>query len=361
MRRTSDATPTARPESGPKPRARVEGRAGELPEVTDLGPVAVATSKAAHEERREVRRRWGRRKGQAGHVLSGAISIPEIAPVEDEFTAEARASEAEAVKRLAEAQRVRSLAVTEASVQRREVSARRWKAAYAYEPDRRTLYDSLPAVTRKEINNRSTWVEITPCQLPETWTAAAARLSRGRSGRIQDKHAVAHLVVSWPEGVEPTPGQAATTCRRMMQRLGLDPDRHATAAWLHADSKATHCHLVVARTRGDGAVWMPRLGPDRAMALEARLMAVEHGDEWAQEMTTYKAIHGRGEHFYGKGQAHALMVHPDGRREKIAWQGPEVDARMERDPIALSQHAGVTLGKMIGFRPAASVCRYAGQ
>ena len=348
----SDATPTAMPDAAPNARARVEGRGAEQSEATDRG--AVATSQADQRERRDVRRQWGRRKGRAAEGQ-------EVAPAEDELTAEARAAEADAIKRLEKAHRAQALEMAETLCKRKEVSARRWKSAYAYEPERRTLHDSLPAVKTRQVSDRATWVEITTGQSPETWHAAASRLSRGRSNRIQDKHAAAHLVVSWPEGVEPTPGQAATTCRRMMQRLGLDPDRHETAAWLHADSKATHCHLVVARTRQDGAVWMPRLGPDRAMALEARLMAVEHGDEWAQEMTTYKAIHGRGEHFYAKGEAHALMVHPDGRRDKIAWQGPEVDARMEDDPLAICQHAGVTLGKVIGFRPAATVCRYAGQ
>lgn len=178
------------------------------------------------------------------------------------------------------------------------------------------------------------------------------------NARIRTQHQVAHLVVSWAaETIHP--GAAAATAARMCARIGIDPQRQRVVSVMHLDGKHAHMHILAARVRDDGGAWVPGLGVDRALALEASQLAQDHGQVWDQRMIARSARSGAAAAFAAKGELAGEIRYEDGERTRIAWQGPDVSARIDAGHFSLGEHAGVCVARLIGYRPADRMVRYA--
>lgn len=242
----------------------------------------------------------------------------------------------------------------------RDHQRNRWDVAIStHEPMLRASSDDL---LEPEIGPEgpAQWVSLTP-ELglqPEIMEQTIERLTRFKSQRIKPQHATAHFVVAWAPGDEVTPGEAIVTGRRLLARVGIDHLQQECAAYIHHDGATQHLHLVVARTRRDGGVWTAGLGVDRALALESRLMAHEHGEEWDQRMVARSGQSKGALRLLEEGMLGGYIVHVDGSRARIDYQGPEVAARMEGDVLTMARHGGAHLAKMVGQRGARVLISY---
>lgn len=242
----------------------------------------------------------------------------------------------------------------------REHQRNRWDVAIStHEPlQRASSNDFLEPEIGPE--GPAQWVSLTPERdlRHETVEQTIERLTRFKSQRIKPQHAMAHFVASWEPEHEVTPGEAIVTGRRLLARVGINPLQQECAAYIHHDGATQHLHLVVARTRRDGGVWTAGLGVDRALALESRLMAHEHGEEWDQRMVARSGRSKGALRLLEEGMLGGYIVHVDGSRERIDYQGPEVAARMEGDVLTMARHGGAHLAKMVGQRGARVLVSY---
>lgn len=175
---------------------------------------------------------------------------------------------------------------------------------------------------------------------------------------IRTKHQVAHLVASW-EAASVHPGAAAATAARLCARIGIDPQQQHVVTLLHLDGQHAHLHILAARVREDGGAWVPGLGVDRALALEAESMARDHGQAWDQRMIARSKRSGVAAAAAARGELYGEVRYEDGTRTRVPWQGAEVVQRREADPWAVADHAGVCLARLVGYRPAARLVAYA--
>jgi hypothetical protein len=68
------------------------------------------------------------------------------------------------------------------------------------------------------------------------------------------KYPVAQLIISLPNKVTVSEGQAVWMCHRHMARMGIDPTQHTYFIYKHTNTGLEHYHLVYNRVRLDGGV-----------------------------------------------------------------------------------------------------------
>lgn len=244
-------------------------------------------------------------------------------------------------------------------------SDRVWEQTIAHESSPRRWIDVHTALIPEycERSVRAVQIDLCPEAIPLAEVSAGRRktvdmIEAYRSPRHAKRYNAAHFILSWPVGVVPTLSEVAVSSRRMCMRVGLDLHQQGSAAYLHYDRDHYHVHVVVGRSRRDGGLWSPGLGIDRALALESRLLANEHGQQWDQRMV------GRSEHSRiggakaAAGGLCAKIRYASREPQPLAWQGAEVDKRYDLDYLAQGPHAGVCIAKMVGLRPAHSVVTY---
>jgi hypothetical protein len=262
----------------------------------------------------------------------------------------------------------RRLAVQKATTATQKIGRDiQWEEAFAHEPrERREIYTrpaDVPAWAEKT-SERAWRISLTPdVDHPPNETAkqTAARLDRHRLPDSNKDTEVSHIVLSLPDnGRTPTLGEMVALCRRMGSRIGVDWNQQETAGFVHCDTGHWHVHMLIGRTRMDGGRWSPGIGIDRALALEARMMAKEKGQEWEQRMVA-RSRHSKGAAALARrGELHAKIVYPDREAVMVAWQGAEADRRVDADWVAHAEHPGVSIGKQVGLRSAyraAGYCR----
>lgn len=179
-----------------------------------------------------------------------------------------------------------------------------------------------------------------------------------RNPLIDEKNQIAHLVVSW-EADSVHPGAMVATADRMLRRLGIDSDENRVVALAHLDGQHAHLHLLVGRTRSDGGAWMGELGVDRALALEAEHLAYEHGQPGNKPMVARTKIAGIASGRAARGELFGDLLYPDGHRVKILWQGEAVQRRHDASWTVGSDHAGVCIAQLKGYRPVKRIVAYA--
>lgn len=312
----------------------------DRPQVTDWAKEA---QKQARQWTANRQRAWGRRARSAESDLREAL---------DAHTETNRAALRKAFQR-----------GTPAVV--KEASDVAWAETIAHEPrETRWLVDTPtdPDLVRDQtVSDRVTKLDLLIERRSQGfgsgWEATAGRLARWVGERSTDD-AVAHMVVAWPPDKTPTMGEVLATSRRYLVRIGVDLTRQEVVGWVHHDREHAHLHIAIGRDRSDGGRWCPGIGVDRAIALEARLMAREAGEEWDQRMVGRSRLSKAGAAMARQGKLHADVRYRDGRVLSVPWQGAEADKRIEDDPICHLQHAGCTLAKLVGLRDAYAISRY---
>ena len=308
-------------------------------------------------EQKHRHRRWSQRSRQAKDAI---ISTTEQAQ-EIEVEAMAEVDRATRIDKVAHRKAVQAATLPAVKAKSDLV----WEKTIAHETSHRRWIDGwttlIPEICERSVRS----VQIDVC--PELIARAHVSASRGKTVGMIEAHRfsthakrnnAAHFIMSWPLGVVPTVSEVAVSARRMCMRVGLDLHQQGAAAFLHYDREHYHVHLIVGRSRLDGGLWSPGLGIDRAMALESRLLANEHGQEWDQRMVGRSEQSRIGGARAAAGVLCAKIRYGDREPQTVPWQGAAVDERYEVDYLAQGPHAGVCIAKMVGLRAAYSVVTY---
>lgn len=308
-------------------------------------------------EQKNRHRRWSQRSRQAKDAVVSTLQQVE----EMEVEAMAEVDRATKIDKVAHRKAVQVATLPEVKAKSdvvwektiaHETSKRRWTAGWT---------SLIPEICERSV--RSVQIDLCPEVIPRAPVTASRRqtvemIEEHRCESHAKRNNTAHFILSWPHGVVPSVSEAAVSARRMCMRVGLDLHQQGSAAFLHYDRDHYHVHLLVGRSRLDGGLWSPGLGIDRVMALESRLLANEHGQEWNQRMVGRSEKSRIGGAKAAEGALCAKIRYAHLEPMTIAWQGAEVDARYEMDYLAQGPHAGVCIAKMVGLRPAHSVVTY---
>ena len=101
------------------------------------------------------------------------------------------------------------------------------------------------------------------------------------SEAVRSKNPVAHYVMSWREGEQPSPGQAEEAVSIFLEELGLNG--HQAIYALHKDTDNLHLHLAVNRVHPES---LKVIKPNRGFDIEAAHKAIariEHAQGWQRE------------------------------------------------------------------------------
>lgn len=261
---------------------------------------------------------------------------------------------------------VRRHAMQKRTTDRQMVGAvQQWAETFSHEVRERRKIDVLPEYVEgnpQRTSERAWRISLTPDALRpivESPSQTASRLDRHRISTSNKETEVSHIILSLPNnGQTPTMGEMVALCRRMGSRIGVDWDQQESAAFVHCDTDNWHAHLLVGRTRSDRGRWSPGIGIDRALALEAKLMANEHDQKWDQWMVARSRHSAGAAALARRGELHAKIVYPDGEVDMVPWQGEIADTRIEMDWIAHAPHPGLSIDKQVGLRSADQVVPY---
>lgn len=100
----------------------------------------------------------------------------------------------------------------------------------------------------------------------------AAEFGISRRVRPDVERPVWHCTLSLPPGERLRPDEWDVIAHRMMERMGMPPDRHQFVAVLHTDTPCEHIHIMGSRIGLDGTLWY---GVNDAFSAQAATQALE--------------------------------------------------------------------------------------
>lgn len=158
------------------------------------------------------------------------------------------------------------------------------------------------------------------------------------SEAVRSKNPVAHYVMSWHEGEQPSPGQVEEAVNLFLDELGLK-DHQAIYA-LHKDTDNIHLHLAVNRVHPESLkVIKPNKGFDIEAAHKA-IARIEHAQGWQREQN------GR----------YALLENGELGREQPAQDKPRQPSQPRRD---MEQRTGEKSAERIAIEEGAPIIKKA--
>jgi len=158
------------------------------------------------------------------------------------------------------------------------------------------------------------------------------------SEAVRSPNPVAHYVMSWREGEQPSPGQAEEAVSIFLEELGLK-DHQAIYA-LHKDTDNLHLHIAVNRVHPES---LKVIKPNRGFDIEAAHKAIariEHAQGWQREQN------GR----------YVLLENGELGREHLAPGQPRQPGQPRRD---MEQRTGEKSAERIAIEQGAPVIKRA--
>ena len=158
------------------------------------------------------------------------------------------------------------------------------------------------------------------------------------SEAVRSQNPVAHYVMSWHEGEQPSPGQVEEAVNLFLDELGLT-DHQAIYA-LHKDTDNIHLHIAVNRVHPESLkVIKPNKGFDIEAAHKA-IARIEHAQGWQREQN------GR----------YALLENGELGREQPAQDKPRQPSQPRRD---MEQRTGEKSAERIAIEQASPIIKKA--
>jgi hypothetical protein len=158
------------------------------------------------------------------------------------------------------------------------------------------------------------------------------------SEAVRSQNPVAHYVMSWHEGEQPSPKQVEEAVSLFLDELGLKD--HQTIYALHKDTDNIHLHLAVNRVHPESLkVIKPNKGFDIESAHKA-IARIEHAQGWQREQN------GR----------YALLENGELGREQPAQDKPRQPSQPRRD---MEQRTGEKSAERIAIEQAAPIIKQA--
>jgi hypothetical protein len=158
------------------------------------------------------------------------------------------------------------------------------------------------------------------------------------SEAVRSRNPVAHYVMSWHEGEQPSPGQVEEAVNIFLDELGLK-DHQAIYA-LHKDTDNIHLHIAINRVHPESLkVIMPNKGFDIEAAHKA-IARIEQAQGWQREQN------GR----------YALLENGELGREQPAQGKPRQPSQPRRD---MEQRTGEKSAERIAIEQAAPIIKKA--